>query len=118
MVEKMTPDLQKKLMEYENVEKQLQVLVLQKHQLQLQANEIKLATEEVKKTEGDVYKSVGSIMVKSNKDDAGKDLKERAEVISMRLSTLAKQEEKLRAHLAAIQKKLQEQVKGAKHGGS
>lgn len=110
---KVSPELQKALMEYDNTEKQLQVLVLQKHQLQLQLNEINLASEEIKKAEGEVYKAVGSIMVKSNRPDAEKDLKERKEVVEMRVSTLAKQEEKLRTTLLALQKRLQDQMKGA-----
>ena len=113
---RMTPELQKTLMEYENTEKQLQVVVLQKHQMQLQLNEINLASEELKKASGDVYKSVGAIMVKSNRADAEVDIKERKEVLTMRLSSLAKQEEKMREHLTGIQKALQSQMKapGAK----
>ncbi len=110
----MSPELQKSLVEYENVEKQLQMLVLQKHQFQLQLNEMKLAEDEVKKANADVYKLVGSIMVKSTKQEAEKDLKERKELVDMRLATLAKQEEKLRTHLGTLQKHLQEQMKGKK----
>ena len=110
--QKTDPELEKSLVEYENFERQLQVLVLQKHQLQLQLNEISLAQEEIKKVRGDVYKSIGSVMVKSSAEDAEKDLKERKELSDMRLSTLAKQEEKLRSSLIVMQKKLQDKMKG------
>lgn len=113
----MTPELQKTLMEYENTEKQLQVIVLQKHQMQLQLNEINLAGEEIKKAVGDVFKSVGAIMVKSTRSEAEADLKERKEVLNMRLSSLAKQEEKLREHLTIIQKSLQNAMKPAAGAG-
>ncbi len=117
-MQKPDPELEKTLIEYENLERQLQVLVLQKHQLQLQLNEINLATEELKKARGDVYKSIGSIMVKSSPEDAEKDLKERKELSDMRLNTIAKQEEKLRSNLAVLQKKLQERMKGYGPGES
>src|SRR3989338_3783688 len=106
------PELEKTLIEYENLERQLQVLVLQKHQLQLQLNEINLAQEEMKKVKGDVYKSIGSVMVKSSPEDAEKDLKDRKDLSDMRLGTIVKQEEKLRSNLVILQKKLQEKMKG------
>ena len=61
------PELERSLVEYQNAERQLQSIVLQKHQLQLQLNEISLAEEELKKSKGDVFKSIGSVMVKTTK---------------------------------------------------
>ncbi|MBI2080088.1 prefoldin subunit beta [Candidatus Micrarchaeota archaeon] len=107
------PELEKTLIEYQNIERQMQNIVLQKHQLQLQLNEIKLAEEEIKKSTGEVYKSIGSIMIKSSSDDAQKDLKERKELSELRLSTLGKQEEKIRLHLTTLQKRLQDKMKGS-----
>ncbi len=109
--QKPDPELEKTLVEYENLERQLQVLVLQKHQLQLQVNEINLAQEELKKTRGDVYKAIGAVMVKSSADDAEKDLSERKQLADMRLNTITKQEEKLRSSLVVSQKKLQDKMK-------
>ena len=117
-MQKPDPELEKSLVEYENLERQLQVLVLQKHQLQLQLNEISLAQEEMKKVRGDVYKSIGAIMVKSSAPEAEKDLKERKDLADMRLGTITKQEEKLRSNLMILQKKLQEKMKGYDLGGS
>ncbi|MEK6979783.1 MAG: prefoldin subunit beta [Candidatus Micrarchaeota archaeon] len=111
------PELERSLVEYQNAERQLQSIVLQKHQLQLQLNEISLAEEELKKSKGDVFKSIGSVMVKTTKEDADKDLKERQDLAKIRSSTLEKQEEKLRAHLSVLQKKLEDKMKGYKMGG-
>ena len=110
MVRNLDPELEKKLIEYESGEKQLQMILLQKHQIQLQTNEINLAQEELKKAKGDVYKSIGSIMVRSTREDAAKDLKEKKELFDLRLTTLNKQEEKLRETLGALQKELQAQM--------
>lgn len=108
---KADPELEKALVEYENLEKQLQVLVLQKHQLQLQLNEINLAQEELKKAKGEIYRSIGAIMMKSTVEDSQKDLKERKDLIEIRLNSANKQEEKLRAKLMELQKKLEEKMK-------
>jgi len=104
-------DLNRDLIEYENLEKQLEVVLIQKHQLQLQSNEIKHALEELKNAKGQVYRSVGSLMMESSKDEAEKDLKDRQELITVKLTALGKQEEKLRASVSETQKSLQEKMK-------
>jgi prefoldin beta subunit len=105
-------ELSQKLIDYENMEKQLEVVLIQKHQLQIQLNEIKHALEELKKAKGEVYRSVGSIVIGTTRDEAEKDLKEREELINVKLNAMAKQEEKLRATVMESQKMLQERLKG------
>ncbi|MFH1393453.1 MAG: prefoldin subunit [Candidatus Micrarchaeota archaeon] len=104
-------DLNRELIEYENLEKQLEVLLIQKHQLQIQSNEVKHATEELKKADGNIYRSIGSIMMQSSKGDAEKELNERSELIKVKLGALEKQEEKLRGIVMDRQKKIQESLK-------
>lgn len=104
-------ELNKSLVEYENMEKQLEVLLIQKHQLQIQSNEIRHALEELKKATGEVYRSVGSIMFHTTKEDAEKDLKERNELLEVKLNSITKQEEKLRSTVLDSQKRLQERMK-------
>ncbi len=111
---KKTDDLSKDLVEYENLEKQLEVLLIQKHQLQIQLNEIGHALEQLKKAKGDVYRSVGSIILHTTKEEAEKDLKEKQELIQVKVNAIAKQEEKLRSTVMESQKSLQERMKG--HG--
>ena len=105
-------DLNRELIEYENMEKQLEVLLIQKHQLQIQSNEIKHALEELKKSQGVVYRSIGSILIHTTRDAAESDLKERDELIEVKLNAISKQEEKLRTTVMDTQKKLQERMKG------
>ena len=110
-------DLNRSLMEYENMEKQLEVLLIQKHQLQIQANEVRHALDELKKSSGEVYRSVGAVMLHTTKDAAEKDLKERQEMIDVMFNAITKQEEKLRATVMENQKKLQEKMKEYGKGG-
>lgn len=106
--------LNKELLDYENLEKQLEVVLIQKHQLQLQLNEVKHAIEELKKAKGTVYRSAGSLMIQSSKEEAEKDLKDKQELFNVKLDALAKQEEKLRESVTEAQKSLQERLK--EHG--
>ncbi len=112
------PELEKMLAEYENAEKQLQMILIQKQQMQLQTSEITLAVEELVKAKGEIYKSIGAVMVKSNKEDADKDLKERKERLDLKMTSMSRQEEKLRQNLSELQKKLQMKLKGAGLGGN
>ncbi|MBU0532519.1 prefoldin subunit beta [Candidatus Micrarchaeota archaeon] len=111
-------ELNKSLLEYENMEKQLEVVLIQKHQLQIQLNEVKHALEELKKAKGEVYRSVGAIVLGTTKEAAEADLKERNEMIELRLTQIEKQEEKLRKTVMDTQKKLQERMKEYGEGAS
>ncbi|MFA5077118.1 MAG: prefoldin subunit beta [Candidatus Micrarchaeia archaeon] len=106
------PELEKDLVEYQNAEKQLQMVMLQKHQLQLQLNEISLALEELAKAKSDIYKATGSIMMKTTREDAEKDLKDRKNLFEIRVKTLAQQEEKAKSQLLRLQKKIEDLSKG------
>ncbi len=114
MTKKEETDITKELAEYENLEKQLEVLLIQKNQLTIQNNEVKHALEELKKAEGNVYRSIGSVMMQSSKESAEKELKERADLIKVKLGALEKQEEKLRDVVMDRQKSIQEKLKS--HG--
>ncbi len=107
----MKEDLNREIIEYENLEKQLEVLLIQKHQLQIQINEINHALEQLKKSSGEVYRSVGSIILHTTKEEAQTDLKERLELLEVKVNTLSKQEEKLRKTVLDVQNKIKERMK-------
>lgn len=109
--QQISPELERDIVEYQAAERQMQSVLLQKHQLQLQLNEISLALEEVAKAKGDVYRATGSIMVKSTKEDAEKDLVEKKELFDIRVKALAQQEEKMKNILLKLQKKIEDESK-------
>jgi prefoldin beta subunit len=111
-------DLNRELVEYENMEKQLEVLLIQKHQLQIQLNEIRHALDELKKAKGEVYRSVGAVLLHTSKESAETDLKDRNELIDVKLNSITKQEEKLRTTVMDTQKRLQEKMRGYGKSGS
>jgi len=104
-------DLSKALSQYENMEKQLEVLLIQRNQLKIQLSEIKHATEELKHATGEVYKSVGSLVIKTTKNKAEADLKERKELIEVKLNAIEKEEEKIRVIIKEMQERLKKQMK-------
>ncbi len=110
--QQINPELERDLVEYQNAERQLQSVLLQRHQLQLQLNEISLALEELAKAKGDIYKATGSIMLRTTGEEAEKDLKEKKDLFEIRVKALTQQEEKMKNVLMKLQKKIEEGSKG------
>jgi len=111
----LSPQAQQTLMQMQTFQQQMQNVLIQKESLSLQNLDINNALKELEKSkEDDVYKAVGPILIKSNKKDLEKELKERKETIEIRLKSLEKQEAKLKEKLEEGQKKIQELLKTQK----
>jgi len=110
-------ELEKELVKYQNLEKQLQNALMQKHQLQLQSNEINLALDELAKTEeNEVFKSIGAVMIKTTKELAIKDLNDRKKLSELRLNSLTKQETELKSQLDGLRTSLEASLKQQQQG--
>ncbi|MEM0075293.1 MAG: prefoldin subunit beta [Conexivisphaerales archaeon] len=107
------PWLQEQLAKYEQLRQTLQSVLAQKQQLDAEFADIQRALEELKKATADtpIYKFAGSIMIRVNKEDIEKDLEEKKELTSTRITVLAKQEERLRANMQELQNKVTEALK-------
>jgi len=107
-----TAELQKQLSEFQDTQRQLQFISAQRQQLVLQVEEIKVAEGELSKSEKGVYRAIGPLLVETSRADAVADLKSRKELFEMRVSVLAKQEDKLKPKFeelrAVLEKALRE----------
>ncbi|MBI2448843.1 prefoldin subunit [Candidatus Pacearchaeota archaeon] len=104
-------ELQEKVKEMRTIEQNLQNVLLQKQAFQLEVNETKNAEEELKKTSGEVFRVLGQIMIKSNKTELEKELKEKKQLIDLRLKALEKQETTLTATLEKLRNDVLEKMK-------
>jgi len=103
----------KKLKELQLLEQSSQQYVMQKQQFQAQFIEIESAINELKKTDTS-YKIVGNIMVKADKKDLEKDLKEKLKMFDIRIKSLEKQEEKIKDKAKELQKEVLSEMKNDK----
>lgn len=103
--------LQEDLVEFQSLQRQLQVTMLQKQQYAVQLEELKLAGEELTRASGSIYRAIGTVIVQTSKEDAKKDVEEKSEAFGMRLGALAKQEEKLRKRLFELRDRLEAAAK-------
>ncbi|AJC70806.1 prefoldin subunit beta [Thermococcus guaymasensis DSM 11113] len=107
------PQVQSMLAQLESYQQQLQLLVQQKQKVQLELNEAKKALEEIEKLPDDavIYKTVGTLIVKTDKEKALAELKEKVETLEVRLSALERQEKKLNEKLKELTAKIQASLK-------
>lgn len=90
-------EAEKVIRDYQMVQEQLRAASLQLDQLQNQKAELAKAQEELSNASGKVYITVGGVIVETNKEKALEDIKGRAEVTEVRLSSLTKQFSELKA---------------------
>lgn len=106
-----TAELQKQLNEFQETQRQLQFIAAQRQQLVLQVEEIKIAEGELSKADKGVYRAIGPLLVETSKSDASSDLKSRKELFEMRVSVLAKQEEKLKPRFEELRSTLEKALR-------
>jgi len=83
--------LEKLTINYQRIQSQLQALAMQKEQFTMQKEEYAEALEQVEKATGKVYSAKGGTIVETTKEEAAKNIKEKQETTSLRLSIVTKQ---------------------------
>jgi len=103
------PQIQNMVAQLQQLQQQLQAVVSQKAQLESMLRETEDAIEEVEKSaEGSaIFKAVGNVLVKADREEVLKELKEKKETTEIRIKSLERQEERLKERLVELQKKLQ-----------
>ena len=97
-------------------QQQMQAYIMQKEQLSIQLMEINKAVEDLEKTkEADIYRISGPVLIKTKKADAKKDLKEKQDMIKLRLSQIEKREKGIKDKIDELKERL---TKPAAAGGA
>ncbi|MCS7112520.1 MAG: prefoldin subunit beta [Nitrososphaerota archaeon] len=112
--EKIPPAIQEQLVRIQQLQQTFQTVVAQKQQLEAELLGVEQALEELEKLseEAIVYKAVGPLLIKVSRNVMIAELKERKDLLDMRISVLSKQEERTREKLIEAQRKLQGQIQG------
>ena len=110
MTEKISKETEKKIMELQLLEQNLQNSLLQKQRFQTELLETENALKEVEKTK-ETYKIVGNIMIASKKPELKKELNERKNIIDLKIKNIEKEEEKLQEKTTSLQKVVMGEIK-------
>ncbi|MFA4647591.1 prefoldin subunit beta [Pyrococcus kukulkanii] len=103
------PQVQAMLGQLESYQQQLQLVIQQKQKVQADLTEAKKALEEIEKLPDDaiIYKTVGTLIVKTTKDKAIQELKEKLDTLNVRLNALNRQEQKINERVKELTQKIQ-----------
>jgi prefoldin beta subunit len=103
---------QEKIQELQLLEQNLQNLLMQKQAFQLELNEVENAMSEVIKSGGEIYKITGQVMLKTDKSETEKELKEKNDLLSLRLKSIEKQEASVRQKAEKLRDEVTKEVEG------
>ncbi len=109
MDEELSPQLQNKLAQFQQMQQQIQVISSQKFQLEAQLRDTERAITELEKTSDDapIYKTVGSLLVKvEDKESIQNELAEKKETTDIRVKVLDRQEKQIMEKYQALQQEL------------
>lgn len=91
----------------------LQNILTQKQQLEAQLSELDSSLSELGAA-SQAYKIIGKIMISCSGEKLTSELKERKEVITLRVQSMQKQEDKIKEHIEKLQKEVLEEYKQKK----
>ena len=98
-------ETEQKIAKLQLLEQNLQTFLIQRQEFQKQVMELESALEGLK-TSDENYKIIGNIMVKSDKDTLEKELKQKKEMIDLRISAIEKQENQIKEKAEEMQKEV------------
>lgn len=107
----MNEETQSQIKELQVVEQNMQSILMQKQAFQLELSEVENAITELGKTSDEVYKIVGNIMIKYSKENLNKELKQKKDLIVLRLKSLDSQEKDLEASSENLRKIVLSKIK-------
>jgi prefoldin beta subunit len=103
--------MENKLQEMQILEQNLQQMVYQKQAFQMELSETISALKEIEKSSEGVFKVIGQLMIKKEKSEIEKELKEKEKILKLRVESIEKQETPLREKLEKIREELMEKQK-------
>jgi len=108
VAQKLPPELEKLIIRYQQIESQLASIVTQKSVVTSQMREVERALTILQNLENDavIYKSTGFILVKVKKEDVIKELEDKKEELSIRLTSLERMESTLKKQLEEVKSQI------------
>jgi len=108
VAQKLPPELEKLIIRYQQIESQLASIVTQKSVVTSQIREVERALSILQNLEKDAttYKNTGFVLVKVKKEDVIKELEDKKEELSIRLTSLERMESTLKKQLEEVKSQI------------
>ena len=112
-LENLDEETQAKIQELQILEQNFQQLMMQKQAFQQELHETDFALKELEKSEGEVFKMVGSqVIIKTTKEDLTKDMKEKKDLIELRMKNIDAQEKEFSEKVNTIRDEVMKKISG------
>ena len=103
-------ETQEKIAQLQLFEQNMHSFSSQKRSIQSQMVEIDNALKELDTAKGEIYKIVGPAMFHSEKETLGKDLKEKKDILDLRIKSFEKQEKAIEEKAKKLQAEVMTQL--------
>ncbi len=104
-------DTQRQIQEIQMYEQGFQQILMQKKSLNYELDETSYAIEELAKSEGEVFKIIANqVVVRSDKDKLLSEMKEKRELIELRLKNIEKQEQEYSTKIEEIREDIMKKL--------
>lgn len=112
------PQVQDKLNQFRSLQQQLQMLSIQKQQLNQQSTETEHALKELDNVKGKekIYRAAGPLFIETTQKDSKKKLEEEKDNIEAKINVMEKQEKKVREKLNSLREEVQGILQGLQGG--
>jgi len=104
-----SPQLQNQILQFQQIQQQLQAVTAQKMQIEAQVKEMDLGIEAIRGTDKDtpIYRMVGGLLIQTKDHEALlKEIEEKKETMEIRLRALEKQEKHLRDRYSELHEQI------------
>jgi len=108
------PEIQHKIMQFQEIQERIRVLITRKQQLEVELREIERTLDELKdvKDETPIFKFAGRVLIRVNKESIVKELNDRKETLELHIRTLEKQEAHARKRFEELRQDLSQALAG------
>ena len=112
MSEDISQALQHQIGQYQQLQQQAQLVIMQRQNMDMQLKELENAIKELEGASDDVsmYKSIGALFIHAKKDTTLSELKETKESLEIRVASLGKQEKTLTDKLKEMEQKITQKM--------
>jgi len=107
----MDKETENQIKELQVLEQNLQSILMQKQAFQMELSETENALEELSKANDETFKIVGNIMIKYSKENLSKDLKQKKDLLAMRLKSLDTQENSIGQKVESLRETVLSKIK-------
>ena len=104
-------ETKEKIQEMQMYEQNFQNLMVQKQAFQIELSEVENALSEISKSKDDVFKMIGQIMIKADREKIEKELKQKKDLLSLRLKSIEKQESELTKEIEELKEDVMKHLK-------